>query len=66
MPALRRVAGRVLEVGGKIDLLSIRPEGEFLSRQLGPELGRLRELKARVDPHGLLNPGLLTPEPDGR
>lgn len=66
MPALRRVAGRVLDAGGKIDLLSIRPEGEFLSRQLGPELGRLRELKARVDPHGLLNPGLLTPEPDGR
>lgn len=62
LAVLRRIAARVLEGGGKLDLTSIRPPGDFLPRQFGSALGRLRELKASVDPHGLLNPGLLDPE----
>ncbi len=65
LTVIRGIANRVLDAGGKLDLTSVRPKGDFLCRQFGAALDRFRELKARVDPDGLLNPGLLTPEPSG-
>jgi FAD/FMN-containing dehydrogenase len=61
MAVLRGIAARVLDAGGKLELTStVRPQGEALDRQLGAAAGRFRALKAQVDPHGLLNPGLLS------
>jgi hypothetical protein len=58
---LNRWRGRILDAGGKIYLMSIEPEGDLhLVRQFGDEaLGVLRGLKAKHDPQGLMNRGLL-------
>lgn len=58
LPTLRAIADRVLDAGGKLDLTSLRPSRDAAARQLGPHLRRFRELKGRIDPAGLLNPGV--------
>ena len=41
--------------------------GRFLAEALGPAHGVLADLKATLDPHGILNPGKLgLPSPFGR
>jgi FAD/FMN-containing dehydrogenase len=60
LPALRAIGRRAMELGARIYLMSIELEDpEFLPRQFGDALPRLRALKARVDPRDLLNPGFL-------
>jgi len=60
IPALRAIGRRALELGARMYLMSIEiEEPHFLERQFGEHLVRLRELKAAVDPRGLLNAGLL-------
>jgi len=62
LPVLQEVASDVLDAGGKLYLSGISPNRDFVRQQFGRALDELRALKARVDPYGLLNPGLLTRE----
>lgn len=62
LPALFALGERAIAAGGRYYLMSIEPEGDrsFLEGSLGKAtVARWRELKARFDPQGLLNPGLL-------
>lgn len=58
LPALRTIGQRALDLGARMYLMSIDVGGS-LEQQFGEHLARLRELKAEVDPRGLLNAGLL-------
>jgi cytokinin dehydrogenase len=60
LPALRAIGRRAMELGAKMYLMSIElDDPRFLELQFGESLAPFRALKARLDPHGLLNPGLL-------
>ena len=61
LPALRTIGEIALACGGRIHLMSIELETpRFLERQFGEATAaRLRALKARLDPSGLCNPGLV-------
>ncbi len=61
LPALRAIGEMALAAGGRIHLMSIDLETpRFLERQFGAAIAtRFRELKQRLDPGGLCNPGLL-------
>jgi FAD/FMN-containing dehydrogenase len=60
---LLRLRSDILRAGGRIYLMSLEPpDGDLgLPEQFGEAYRRLLELKQRVDPKGLLNPGLLNP-----
>ena len=61
LPALRAIGEIALAAGGRIHLISIELETpRVVERQFGDAIAaRLRALKARLDPGGLCNPGLL-------
>ena len=61
LPLLRGFADLALDAGGKVYLMSLEPTRPgWLRAQLGPERhDHLRALKAKWDPEGLLNAGLL-------
>jgi FAD/FMN-containing dehydrogenase len=62
LPLLRRIGAESLEAGGRIYLMSLDLDLDaerFLSMQWGEASRALRALKARFDPRGLLNRGLL-------
>ena len=61
LPALRAIGELALAAGGRIHLISIELDTpRVLERQFGDAIAaRFRALKARVDPLGLCNPGLL-------
>ena len=61
LPMLRGFADLALDAGGKVYLMSLEPTRPgWLRAQLGPERhDHLRALKAKWDPEGLLNAGLL-------
>ncbi|MFN0246642.1 MAG: FAD-binding oxidoreductase [Kofleriaceae bacterium] len=60
LPSLRAIGHRAMELGAKMYLMSIElDDPQFAERQFGEHLAKLRALKARFDPHGILNPGLL-------
>src|SRR5690606_1286393 len=68
LPVLRTLGDIALAAGGRIHLMSIElTTSRFLERQFGDTIAsRFRELKARLDPRGLCNPGLLDRETGGR
>ncbi len=60
IPLLHELADLALGAGGRIYLMSIPIErSDFLERQFGAALPRLRELKRKHDPDMVCNPGLL-------
>jgi glycolate oxidase FAD binding subunit len=55
-----RLRGQAAERGGSLVLLTAAPElreGLDIWGPLGPELRLMREIKAQLDPKGILNPG---------
>ena len=61
LPTLRKIGEIALASSGRIHLMSIELESpRFVERQFGEATGaRFRALKAKLDPKGLCNPGLL-------
>ncbi|HEY1552965.1 MAG TPA: FAD-binding oxidoreductase [Kofleriaceae bacterium] len=61
LPAMRAIGEMALAAGGRIHLISIELDTpRFVERQFGDAIAaRFRALKARLDPGGLCNPGLL-------
>jgi cytokinin dehydrogenase len=58
--AARAIAAEAIDAGGRLYLMSIEPDRERLARQFGDAWHRWIQLKCKLDPLGLCNPGLLT------
>lgn len=60
MPGVKDIARWTYDEGGKLYLVGVEAaEDVDLERQVGPALAPWRELHARYNPGGLMNPGLL-------